>query len=86
MWLFVIRLLSRVTSRVTILSEGGMEVPAIFIPVKGGKLHRLVEWWMYQMQHIVAQCSNVWEIHANRERLVKNYTVVQKKRADFGGL
>ena len=30
------------TPKVTILSEGGMGVPAIFTPMKRGKLHRLL--------------------------------------------
>jgi len=38
-----IRLLSRVTPRVTILSEGRTGVPAMFTPVKGGKLRRRVD-------------------------------------------
>ena len=42
-WLFIVRLLSRVTTRVTILSEGETGVPAIFTPVKGGKLCRRVD-------------------------------------------
>ena len=41
--MFIVRLLSRVTPRVTILSEGETGVPAIFIPVKGGKLRRRVD-------------------------------------------
>ena len=38
-----VRLLSRVTRRVTILSERGTTVPAILTPVRGGKLRRRVD-------------------------------------------
>ena len=43
MWLDKVRLLSRVTPRVTILSERGTTVPAILTPVRGGKLRRRVD-------------------------------------------
>jgi len=41
--LFIVRLLSRVTPMVIILSEGRTGVPAIFTSVKGGKLPRRVD-------------------------------------------
>jgi len=43
MWLEKVRLLSRVTPRVTILSERGTTVSAILTPVRGGKLQRQVD-------------------------------------------
>jgi len=43
MWLDKVRLLSRVTPRVTILSERETTVPAILTSVRGGKLWRRVD-------------------------------------------